>query len=215
MKRVPNKKGIFSLQITMKEDSSTEPIFSSSNTWHSHDGEHRHFSVWRKEDIDLHLKEWKKKEVRRCFPILLLSFHPKEFADLWEWMLPMDELVGHLSDDAPNKAIIHISSHIPVKDDEMEDFLKRTSALSVSVSDCTRGKRYGPEAFDLLFSEELFLAGPPSSSIEMRDFVDECFVTNKKLKDLGESLGFHMWYRVDEAGLDTSKHPSYITPVPY
>lgn len=214
MKRVPDKKGIFSLQITMKEDSSTESIFSSSNTWYSYGGEHRHFSVWKKEDIELHLKEWKKKEVREYFPILLLSFHPKEFDEMWEWMLPMDELVGHLSDDAPNKAIIHISSHIHVEDDEMEDFLKKTGALSVSVSGYTSGKRYGSEAFDLLFPKELFLAGPPSSSIEMRDFVDECFVASKKLKALAELLGFHMWYRDDEYNLNTNDHPDYITPCP-
>lgn len=125
----------------------------------------------------------------------------------------MDELVGLLSNDAPNKAIIHISSHIPVED-EMEDFLKKTGALSVSISGYKSGKWYNSLAFELLFLAELFRFGVPSTSIGMQKFVDKYYAKNRGLEALGESLGFRLWYRVDGDDSKTGKHPGYITPVP-
>lgn len=211
-----NKKGIFSLETalwdeSMNECSSIEPIFSSLNTWYWEGQEHRHFNVWTKEVFELHLNEWKKAQ--KYFPILLLSFHQEEWDLMTRWMLPMDELVEHLSNDAPNKAIIHISSHIPVED-EMEDFLKKTGALSVSVSGYKSDKWYNSVAFQLLFLAEIFRFNVPSTSIKMRNFVDKYYAKNRGLETLGESLGFRLWYRVDGDDSKTGKHPGYITPVP-
>lgn len=212
------EKGILSLETGWYEDLGGEPSIIES-TLRLAGFPYRHSIVWTKEVFELHLKEWKKPEYRKHFPVLLLAFYRETYGYDDEWMFPMDELVEHLSEDAPNKAIIHISSSFHVRDDEMEDFLKKTGALSVSVSDYD-DSGHNSAAFELLFLAELFRYDywssprPPSTPKLMQKFVDRRYAKNKGLEALGKALGFRLWYRVDEDNLKTDKHPSYITPVP-
>lgn len=169
-------------------------------------------------EYEYYLDAWREKETRQRFPVLLLSLHSDVYSSFYydEEELILDDLVGHSSDDAFNKAIIHISSLEPIEPDKIENLLKKTGALSVSGYTTKRGINWNKSlAFELLFLAELFKPNPPGTSLRMQGFINRyAGKNNKELEALGRVLGFHLCYRVDEDNNKTDKHPDYITPVP-
>ena len=186
---------------------------------------HRHYDVATEAEIEFYLKEWNKKGTRDKFPVLMLAFHGNENNSL---ALPdkseftTDDLVKHLRNEEDNDAIIHFSScYSSVKDDRMKDLLKETGTLSVSGYD-REVDWYQSAAFELLFLAGLFSIGSeeprergllPDGSVDMRDFVIGNYKQNAAMVDLGEVLGFHMWYDVrDSKIVPREEHPLNITP---
>lgn len=189
---------------------------------------YRHFDVATKRELRFYLEKWKEKNIQEHFPFLYLAFHgDKKSIGMFEGKeATSNELANILYDRDYDDAFIHFSSCYHVKPDKndkkMKKLLYNTGALSVSgYTDGSIGW-YEPLAFELLYLTELFAfespntkeIGPPTKSSEMCYYVNEYFATNKAMKDLGESLGFHMWYRDDEYNLNTNDHPDYITPCP-
>ena len=186
---------------------------------------YRHFGVATKRELVFYLDKWKERNIKEHFPILFLAFHgDKESIGMFEGIEGKDkkvtsnELANILYDEDYNDAFIHFSSCYHVKPDNKPDKMKKllynTGALSVSGYTNGGVSWHQPLAFELLYLTELFRFGLPKTSSEMCHWVNEYFATNKGMKDLGESLGFHMWYRDDEYNLNTDKHPDYITPCP-
>ena len=213
IKTMANKKGIFCLETAkweeeVKDQDSYDHFLRFLETSRIDTGgiPYRHFDVATKEEFKFYLKNWKEQKIQRHFPVLLLAFHgdKKGLSVIKNQVrISADEIVKDLYDCEYDNAIIHFSSCYFVKDTKMKELLYNSGALSVSGYMNEEGVGwYTAMAFELLYLTELFRAGLPKTSLEMQNFVDSYFATNKEMKDLGESLRFNMWYRVDNSKAD-------------
>ena len=188
---------------------------------------YRHFDVATKEEFEVYLKKWKRWNIQKHFPVLLLAFHgDREGFSVIENQdrFVAEQLVEYLKDEdlMYDNAIIHFSSCYFTEPEKMEKLLYETGALSVSGYMNKDGVGwYEAVAFELLYLTKLFSAdppkkkaGPPKKTSEMRE-IGKCFADGNEggMKTLSDSLRFHMWYRVDKADPNAGSDPDNVHAV--
>ena len=186
---------------------------------------HLHYDVLTKKEFGSYLDKWKKQ---RSFPFLLLAFHGDEDRlDISgdDQTIFSAEITELLRKEQKNNSFIHFSSCYLVEKSKMEKLLYDTNALSVSCYMNNDGIGWHTSAaFELLFLTKLFThryeetekirdIGLPRSSASMRKFATS--EGNKAMLNMGDKLGFHLWYCLRGKGNPGSvKHPRNIHAVP-